>query len=114
MKLVYNGLMLLLIAASVLVMPVASTFAASATPAPVSGPTLNQTSVESKITEVTDKVKAVARPVAVLSVVIIALAMIAAPAFREWAQENKGRLAGVLFGIVLLGLSGDIVEMMFS
>jgi hypothetical protein len=91
MKFVYNVLMLVLIAASVLVMPVASTFAAPATPGiEVQGPVLNQ-SVEAKIEEVTDKVKAVARPVAVLSVVIIGLAMIAAPAFREWAQESATR-----------------------
>ncbi len=113
MKFVYNVLLLVLIAASMLVMPVASTFAAPGTPVAVEGPVLNQ-SIEGKIEQITEKVRTVARPMAVLSLVIIALAMIAAPAFREWAQENKGRMAGVLFGIVLVGLSGDIVELMFS
>jgi hypothetical protein len=43
-----------------------------------------------------------------------ALSFILAPAFKEWAMENKRTMSTVIFGIVLIGFSGELVALFFE
>jgi hypothetical protein len=105
---------LLLIVASLFAMPVAATFAAEAAPAqPTSGAVVSN-QIENQLDTLSEKLKTLARPIAGFAFLLIALSFILAPAFKEWAMENKRTMSTVIFGIVLIGFSGELVALFFE
>ena len=72
---------------------------------------LAQTSLDGKITEVTDTLTGLGRPLAILALVIAVLSIIAEPALPEWAKENKGAIRKSLFAALVLGLIPDLINL---
>ena len=110
------ALFVLLFAASIFAVPVASTYAAPIGGVVVAeGPTLNQASqLEAKITEITDQLTTIGRPLAILALVLVFISYIAEPALPDWAKENKGMMRKVLFAAIGLGLIPDLVGFAFG
>ncbi len=109
------ALFVLLFAASLFAMPVASTYAAPIGGVTIDGPTRNQADqLEAKITEITEQLTTIGRPLAILALVLVFISYIAEPALPDWAKENKGMMRKVLFAAIGLGLIPDLVGFAFG
>ena len=104
---------LLLIVASLFALPVASSFAAEVVPTAPDSVAV-QAQIEEQVNALSEKVKTLAKPVAGFAMLLIALSFILAPAFKEWAMENKRVMSTVIFGVVLIGFSGELIELFFE
>lgn len=97
--------------------PVAASYAA-----PIDGssvvakePTHNQVGqLEAKITEITEQLTTVGRPLAVLALVLVFISYVAEPVLPDWARENKGMMRKVLFAALGLGVIPDLVGFAFG
>lgn len=70
-----------------------------------------QTSLDGKLTEITDTLTGLGRPLSILALVIAVLAVIVEPALPDWAKENKGAIRKVLFATLVLGLIPDLINL---
>ncbi len=65
--------------------------------------------IEGKVNELQGKLVDLARPVGVLSLMVILFSLIASPLARRWAEENKATAMMVILGLVTITFVPDIV-----
>lgn len=105
---------LILVALTVLVGAFATTSSASAATLQPDAPHVavaNQTGeLETKITDLTDSLSSLGRPITILSVILALLFTVGEPALPEFARENKGVIRRVLFAAIFIGMVPDLVN----
>lgn len=70
--------------------------------------------VTAKILQVAATMTTVARPLAILGMVLILLSWVAAGVLPDWANQYKGTVIKMLLGAILLGVAPDLVSIVLT
>lgn len=66
-----------------------------------------------KVTEITTSAKAIGRPIAILSLLLLGLSWLASGVNQEWSASMKGVMLKIFMGGILLGIAPDVVGIFF-